>query len=103
MEEEILANGRVDGPELEKLRQHRTPAFGHFFYQDSKDHVLIHGKIGAEEAAWLRELLFADDKIDDRERKFLHELKGEARDASGEFEALLQECMNQPLPQHTCG
>ncbi len=127
LEEEILATGRVDGPELEKLRQQlyadgkidrreadflvelhkrvqrRTPAFEHFFYQAIKDHVLADGRIGAGEAAWLRELLFADGKIDDRERRFLHELKGEARGVSPEFEALFRECMKQPPPQHTCG
>src|SRR5437660_6975820 len=101
LEQNILANGRVDGDELEVLRrevyadgkidrpkadflvelhkrvQHKTPGFEHFFYQAIKDHVLTHGRIDAEEAAWLRRLLFTDGKIDDQERKFLHELKGE--------------------------
>ncbi len=127
IERAILANGRVDGPELEALRrqlyagrkieregadflvelhkrvQHRTPAFERFFYQAIKDHILAHGRIDAEEAAWLRRMLLADGKIDDQERKFLHELKGEARQVSPEFEVLFQECMKQPPEQHTCG
>src|SRR5438105_1817200 len=66
IEHEILAHGRVDGPELEVLRrevyaggkidrekadflvalhkrvQHLTPAFERFFYQAIKDHILAH-------------------------------------------------------------
>jgi hypothetical protein len=127
IEHDILANGRVDGPELEALRrelyaggkierraadllvelhkrvQHRTPAFEQFYYQAVKDHILAHGRIDAEEAAWLRWMLVADAKIEDEERKFLHELKGEAKQVGREFEELFEECMKQPQEQHTCG
>ena len=120
-------NGRVDGPELEALRrqiyaggkierreadflvelhkrvQHITPAFDKFFYQGIKDHILAHGRIDAEETAWLRQMLFADGKIKDEERKFLHELKGEAKHFSHEFEALFAECMKDGPEQHTSG
>ncbi len=47
-----------------------------------QDHILANGRIDAEESAWLRRLLFAGGKIDDEERKFLHELKGEAKQIS---------------------
>jgi len=127
IEQDILTTGKVDGPELERLRQelyahdkierpeadflvelhkrvqHRTPAFEHLFYQAIKEHILVHGRIDAEEAAWLKRMLAADGKIDDRERKFLHELKGEARHVSHEFEVLFGESMKQPPEQHTCG
>jgi hypothetical protein len=127
LEQKILANGRVDSAELEVLRrnlygdgkidrrhadflvelhkrvQHKTPAFEHFFYQAIKDHILAHGRIDAEEAAWLRRMLLADGRIDDHERKFLHELKGEARQVGREFELLFEESMKQPAEQHTCG
>jgi hypothetical protein len=127
IEHDILAHGRVDGQELEVLRQqlyadgkidrrgadflvelhkrvhHLTPAFERFFYQGIKDHILAHGRIDAEEAAWLRRMLFADGKIDDEERKFLHELKGEAGQVCREFQALFEESMKQPPEQHTCG
>ena len=127
IEQAILANGRVDGPEVEALRRqlyaggkidrggadflvelhkrvpHRTPAFEQFFYQAIKEHILARGRIDAEEAAWLRRMLFADGKIDDEERKFLHELKGEAREVSPEFDLLFGEGMKQPQEQHTCG
>ncbi|OAI54217.1 hypothetical protein AYO44_15315 [Planctomycetaceae bacterium SCGC AG-212-F19] len=126
-EQAILANGRVDGPELAELRrqlyaggkierreadflvelhkrvQHMTPAFEHFFYQAIKDHVLAAGRIDAEEVAWLRRLLFSNGTLKDEERKFLHELKGEAKQASPEFEALFVESMKQPQERHTCG
>jgi hypothetical protein len=127
VEQDIMATGKVDKAELEILRQqlyarggidrqgadflvelhkrvqHVTPAFEHFFYQAIKDHILAHGRIDAEEAAWLRRMLFADGKIDDLERKFLHELKGEAKQVSREFEALFAESMKLPQEQHTCG
>jgi hypothetical protein len=74
-----------------------------FFYQAIKDHILAHGRIDAEDAAWLRGMLFADGKIDDEERKFLHELKGEAKQVSREFDVLFEESMKQPSEQRTCG
>jgi hypothetical protein len=75
LEQNILANGRVDGDELEVLRRelyaggkidrpkadflvelhkrvhHMTPAFEHFFFQAIKDHILANGRISAEETA----------------------------------------------------
>jgi len=127
IEHDILANGKVDGEELDALRQrmygdgkidrqkadflvvlykrvqHMTPAFEQFFYQAIKDHILADGRVGAEEADWLRRMLFHDGKIRDEERKFLHELKGEAQQVSREFEMLFAESMKQPPEQHTCG
>lgn len=127
IEQAILANGKVDGPELEALRghlyaggkvdrraadflvelhkrvQHPNPAFEQLYYQAVKDHILADGRISAEEAAWLRRMLFANGKIDDEERKFLHELKGEAKHVSREFEVLFEESMKQPPEQRTCG
>jgi uncharacterized membrane protein YebE (DUF533 family) len=88
---------------LHKRVQHRTPAFDQFFYQAVKDHLLQDGQIGAEAAGWLRQMVFADGKIDDEERKLLHELRGQARQVSREFEALFEESMKQPQEQHTCG
>jgi hypothetical protein len=109
LKEQIYRNGKIDRPradflvELHKRVEHMTPAFDHFFYQAIKDHILQDGHIDAEESAWLRQLLFADGKIDDQERKFLHELKGEAKHSSPEFEALYKESMKKPPEQHTCG
>jgi hypothetical protein len=126
IEQDILANGKVDGQELEALRrqlyhqgkigrpeadflvalhkrvQHLTPAFEQFFFHAIKDHILRDGWIDGEQAAWLRRMLDADGKIKDEERKFLHELKGEARHVSREFETLFDESMKQPPEQRTC-
>ena len=105
----VYAGGKIDRQaadllvELHKRVQHRTPAFEKFFYQAIKDHVLANGRIGVEKSAWLRRMVFADGKIDDEERKFLHELKGEARRVSPEFEALFNESMKEPPEQRTCG
>jgi hypothetical protein len=127
VEQDIMTTGKIDKAELEILRQHlyahgginregadflvelhkrvqhATPAFEHFFYQAIKDHILAHGRINREETSWLRRMLFADGKIDDRERKFLHELKGEAGETCYDFATLFSECMKQPAQQHTCG
>jgi hypothetical protein len=127
IEQVILATGKVDSHELEVLRkqiyaggkidrrganflvelhkrvQHLNPAFEQFFYQAIKDHILAQGRIDAEEAAWLRRMFFADGKFEDEERKFLHELKGEAQQVSREFEVLIEESMKQPPEQRTCG
>jgi hypothetical protein len=83
--------------------QHRTPAFEKFFYQAIKDHILADGWIDAAQVAWLRQMLLADGRIEDEERKFLHELKGEAKHVSREFEAFFEESMKQPPEQRTCG
>jgi hypothetical protein len=127
VEQDVLANGRVEDHELEVLRrqlyadgkidrrgadflvelhkrvEHLTPAFEHFFYQAVKDHVLANGRINAEEAAWLRQLLTSGRWIKDEDRRLLHELKGEAREVSPEFEALFAESMKRPQEQHTSG
>ena len=106
---QLYADGKIDRQEadflveLHKRVQHMTPAFEHFFYQAIKDHILADGRIDAEEAAWLRQMLFAHGNMKDEERKFLHELKGEAKEVSREFEALFKEGMKQPQERHTCG
>jgi hypothetical protein len=127
LEQDILATGRVDGPELDVLRQrmyqdgkidrqradflvelhkrlqHLAPAFEHFFYQAIKDHILTDGRVDAEETMWLRRMLFADGTFHDEGRKLLHELKGEATEVSPEFEKLFADSMKEPAEQRTCG
>ena len=127
IEQEIMAKGKVDSPVLEVLRQQlyaggmidrqradflvelhkrvqpKTPTFEHFFYRAIKDYLLANGRIDAAEAAWLRQMVFTDGKISDEERQLLHELKGEAKDVSHDFELLFEEAMKQPPEQRTCG
>jgi hypothetical protein len=125
IEQDILARGRVDSDHLEALKralyaggrvarpaadflvelhkrvQHPNPSFEHLYYQAIKDHVLVDGRIDAEEAAWLRRMLLRDGTIKDEERKFLHELKGEAEGSSPEFEALFAAAMKMPQERHS--
>lgn len=113
--DKLLADGKVDGREIDALTDllyadgwidraeaeflielHKrvervTPGFEKFFYQAIKDHVLNDGKIDAEEANWLRRMITADGKVDDREKKLLRELRGEATEVCPEFEALYAE------------
>jgi hypothetical protein len=127
IEKDILARGKVDSDHLEALRlalyaggtvgrpaadflvelhkrvQHPNPGFEHLFYRAITDHVLVDGRIDAEEAAWLRRMVFTDGKIRDEERKLLHELRGEAGQVSHEFEVLFEEGMKEPQEAHTCG
>ncbi|MGL4552673.1 MAG: TerB family tellurite resistance protein [Gemmataceae bacterium] len=115
--EKILANGKVEGQEVEELRRllyadgkidrreaeflielHKrvervSPAFEAFFYQAIKSHVLLDGVIDAEEAGWLRRMILADGRVDEREKKLLRELKGEAKGFSPAFQALFDECL----------
>lgn len=127
IEQEIMAKGKVDSPELEALRrqsyargkidrptadflvelhkrvQHVNPGFEQFFYTAIKDYVLRDSRIDAEKTTWLRQMLFANGNLDDEERKFLHELKGEAADLSHEFVLLFEESMKKSPEQRTCG
>jgi hypothetical protein len=126
--EDMLAKGRVEGQDIERLRRelyvdgkigrpeadflaelHKRvqrptgPGWEDFFYQAIKDHVLADGSVDAEETAWLRQMLWQDGEIDERERKFLHQLRGEAKQVGREFDALCAECLSQPLPAKTSG
>jgi hypothetical protein len=123
LERDLLASGKVGGPELELLRrrlyqhgkigrpeadflvelhkrvQPLTPAFDQFFFQAIKQHILADGWIDAEQVAWLRRMLGAGGNISDQERRLLHELKGEARHVSREFEALFDTSLKHPPEQ----
>jgi len=126
--QEVLANGKIEGQEIELLRQelyadgkidrqeadflvelHKRvqrpsgPGWENFFYKAIKDHILTDGKVDAEEAAWLRQMLWNDGKIDERERKFLLQLRGEAQEVSPEFQALCDESLGQQIPSNTSG
>jgi len=109
LREALYEGGKVDRPkadflvELHKRVQHPNPAFEQLFYRAIKDHVLVDGRIDAEEARWLRRMLFADGKIGDEEWKFLHEVKGEAKHTGREFDELFEQCMKEPREQHTSG
>lgn len=113
----IMANGKIEGHEVELLRSHlsadgvidrheaeflvemyrRTkqiaPAFVKFFNQAIKKHLVADGRVGAEEALWLRRVILADGEVKEREKKLLRELRGESKEFSDEAEALFEECL----------
>lgn len=113
----FLADGKIDSREVETLgallytdrkidrteaefliELHRrvervSPGFEKFFYKAIKQHVLTDGVIDPEEAVWLRDMILADGKVDEREKKLLRGLKGEAARTCPEFEDLFAECV----------
>lgn len=114
----IMANGKIEGHEVELLRNHlsadgvidrdeaeflvemyrRTnqvaPAFEKFFNSAIKKHLVADGRIGSEEALWLRRVIFSDGVAKDREKKLLRELRGESKEVSDEAQALFEECLS---------
>jgi hypothetical protein len=96
---ELYADGRIGRPEadalveLHKRIQRPSPGFEQFFYRAIKDYLLGNNRIGPGETAWLRQMLPRDGRLSDLERKFLHQLRGEARETSPEFDALCNECL----------
>lgn len=96
---ELYADGSIDRDEAEFLVEVRAeatatcPAFDALFVQAIKGYVLTDGTIDAAEAAWLRQVLFADGTIDDVERRLLTELHTQAREVAPAFQQLFDECM----------
>jgi hypothetical protein len=103
----LWADGKIDKQEVEFLIELRNaaqkkaraskeellPAFETLFFKAIESNVLRDGRIDAREAGWLRNVLFADKKIDANEKKFLARIKKAATKTSPEFEQLYQHCM----------
>ena len=62
-----------------------SDVFENFFFKVVTDYVMQDGEISDHEAKWLRETLFADGKIDDREWAFLQKLNKKATKKSNAF------------------
>jgi hypothetical protein len=101
LHDELYADNVIDKEEVEFLIALRreaasvSPSFEEFFFKAVKSHVLADGVIDADEAAWLRAMLFADGVIDDNEKQFLRDLRREARRVSPEFQKLHDECLQR--------
>jgi hypothetical protein len=107
LRKELFADGVIDKDEREFLIELRNaaqkkakarkvevnPQFEKLFFDAIEKHVLEDGVIDANEARWLREMLFADKIIDANEKKFLSRLKQGARKTSPAFDKLYEECM----------
>jgi hypothetical protein len=73
-------------------KEQLTEVFEKYFFKTVTDYILKDGKISSHEADWLRQTLFADKKIDDREWKFLQTVYKKAKEKSPEFEQLYKDC-----------
>jgi hypothetical protein len=106
LRKELWADKEIDADEVKFLIELRNaaqkkakggkvnPKFEQLFFKAIEQNVLKDGKIDAEEARWLRRMLFADGKIDANEKKFLSRLrKAAAGKTSPAFERLYRECM----------
>lgn len=109
--QQMLANGKVEGNELEILRrevhdhgpidrrkaellvdmhkrvERRTPGFEHFFYQTIKTFLLRTDTVSTADLDWMQTTLFSEAKPSDQALKLLRELHGEAKSVSPEFQA----------------
>ncbi len=107
LKKELWADGKIDKTEVKFLIDLRNqaqkkakalgtdvnPSFTKLFFKAIEDNVLKDGVITGSEAKWLRDMLFADGKIDADEKKFLTRIKKAAKKTSPAFEALYAECM----------
>lgn len=102
LRKELFADGKIDRKEVDYLielrnsaqkkararKENVSEAFEKFFFTCLEANVLDNGIISKREAAFIKEALFADGKIDDGEKKFLMTLKRKATKVSPEFETL---------------
>jgi uncharacterized tellurite resistance protein B-like protein len=107
LRKELYADGKIDKEEVQFLIELRNtaqkkakgaelnPSFEKFFFKAVQDKVLDNGVISTEEARWLRKMLYADNKIDANEKKFLTRLKNSATKTSPAFDKLCAECLKK--------
>jgi tellurite resistance protein len=105
LRKELYADGKIDADEVKFLIDLRNtaqkkakgeamnPKFEALFFKAIEANVLKDGQIDANEAKWLRSMLFADGKIDANEKKFLARIKKAAKKTSPSFDKLYEECM----------
>ena len=96
---ELSRESKIDNQVIQFLLSLRKEAhrvcflFEQFFFEAIEYHVLLDGCIDAKKVRCLRELLFADGKIDEHEMRFLWNLKRRAKSICPEFQRLYDECM----------
>jgi uncharacterized tellurite resistance protein B-like protein len=106
LKKELWADGKIDEEEVKFLielrgvaqkkakakKEELTAVFEKLFFKAIEENVLKDKKIDAAEAQWLRDMLFADGKVDAGEWAFLERLDKVAKEKSAEFTALFNEC-----------
>ncbi len=106
LRKELWEDGQIDADEVTFLIELRNLAqkkakgevsagFEKLFFKAITENVLKDGTVDADEARWLRTMLFADGKIDAGEYDFLKKLKKGATSTSPEFDALYTECVGK--------
>jgi hypothetical protein len=107
LKKELWADGKIDDDEVKFLIDLRNAAqkkakakkeevnanFTKLFFKAIEENVLKDGQIDAAEAKWLKDMLFADGKIDADEKQFLVRIKKGAKKTAPEFDALYDKCM----------
>jgi uncharacterized tellurite resistance protein B-like protein len=106
---ELYEDGKIDNDEIQFLKEVRilaqkkaktageevNPAFEKFFAKALEDYILEDGNIDAKEAGLLREIIYADKKVDDNEKKLIARLNKAAKTKSPSFTKLFDECMGK--------
>jgi uncharacterized tellurite resistance protein B-like protein len=117
LEQRIEAKGTVEQADIQKLRSvlnddwkisrqeadflvrfrnrvsFHSPDFQDLFSQSIRNFVVKDGRISAAETQWLRQWVYADRMADEKDKKFLRELRAEVTEVSPEFDAFYQEAM----------
>jgi uncharacterized tellurite resistance protein B-like protein len=113
LKKELTVDGKIDRDgvkflnELRNLAQKKAktdelaPAFEKLFFKAIEDSVLVEGKVATKDANWLRSLLYADNKIDAAELKFLAKLKKGLTGPSPAFDKLYEEASGGAEPAKT--
>jgi hypothetical protein len=95
----LPADGVLSHDDLMVLSEMRTearvvcPAFDQLFFPAFKAYLLADGKITLPEQFLLLRMLYGGGGIDEAERRFLRELRQEAREVSPDFERLYAQAM----------
>lgn len=92
----IREDGRLDLEDVKVLVELLSeakdvcPEFDELFFPALKEVVLADGRIGNDEQFYLLKMLYSDGHIRDSERKFLVELRRDAKQVTPEFESLCE-------------
>ncbi len=112
LKKELYADGKIDKQEfafLVELREaaHKKakgadlhPKFEALFFDVVQQRILSEAGVLSKDAVTvLRQVIFADKKVDESEKKFLTKLKKAVTKQNAEFDKLCAECLGQPAPK----
>lgn len=97
---EVISENEINEEELEFLihiRNHtktKHPKFEQYFFKCLKKYILKDGDVTSEKAQKIHDIITADEKVQRRERKFIREIKKEAKQCSSKYEELFAEYLH---------